>query len=165
MQLFFKHVYPYTPVVDRLQLAQDYAQKRCSTFLLYSIFAITVPYASSGLIQNMSFSSVTDAQREFFLRARLLYDFGCEKGQLNVLQGSIFMSSFQNSFAPDKDFRFWFNNAIHMATLMGLHQRFVLAMLFLFSTANENACASETSNVTWIRRCTEYSGAPGGYCL
>ena len=71
----------------------------------------------------MSFKSITDAQREFFMRARLLYDFGCEKNQLNLLQGSIFMSSFQNSFAPDKDFRFWFNCAVHIAVSMGLHRK------------------------------------------
>jgi hypothetical protein len=71
----------------------------------------------------MSFKTITESQREFFSRARLLFDFGCEKNQMSLLQGSILMSSFQNSFAPDKDFRFWFNNAIHLATLMGLHRQ------------------------------------------
>ncbi|KAH7125996.1 fungal-specific transcription factor domain-containing protein [Dactylonectria macrodidyma] len=123
LQLFFTHVYPYTPVVDRVQLAYDFSQQNCSSFLLYAIFAITVPYAPSNLVQAMSFESITEAQKAFFTRARVLFDFGCERGQLNLLQGSIFMSSFQNSFAPDKDFRFWFNNAMHMATQMGLHRR------------------------------------------
>lgn len=116
-------MYPYTPVLDRNQLVRDYQLQNCSTFLLYAIFAITIPYASPELIQAAGYKDITSAQREFFTRARVLFDFGCEKGQLNVLQGSIFMSSFQNSFAPDKDFRFWFNNAIHLATLMGLHRQ------------------------------------------
>ncbi|RSL99816.1 hypothetical protein CEP52_009510 [Fusarium oligoseptatum] len=123
LQLFFKHVFPYTPVVDRVQVVSDFNQYRCSTFLIYSMFSITVPYASDELIHAMSFGSVIEAQRTFFTRARLLFDFGCERSQLNLLQGCILLSSFQNSFAPDKDYRFWFNNATHMATRMGLHRR------------------------------------------
>ncbi|KAH6972390.1 fungal-specific transcription factor domain-containing protein [Ilyonectria sp. MPI-CAGE-AT-0026] len=123
LRLFSKHVYPYTPVVDRVNLALDYEQGNCSTFLLYAIFAITVPYAMGELVHAMGFKTVTEVQKECCTRARLLYDFGCEKNQLNLLQGCIFMSSFQNSFAPDKDFRFWFSNATHIATLMGLHRQ------------------------------------------
>lgn len=63
------------------------------------------------------------AQKSFFSKARLLYDFGCEKGQLNLIQGSILLSSFQFSFAPDKDFRFWFHNATRIALQMGFHKR------------------------------------------
>jgi hypothetical protein len=65
------------------------------------------------------------AQKDFFSKARLLYDFGCEKGQLNLIQGSILLSSFQFSFAPDKDFRFWFHNATRIALQMGFNKRSV----------------------------------------
>ncbi|CAH0050937.1 unnamed protein product [Clonostachys solani] len=123
LSLFFKHVYPYTPVVDRCQLVADLQAGNCSSFLLHAIFSITVPYSDDTSLRHMGYDSVTDAQRAFFSRARLLFDFGCEANQLTLLQGSFLLSSFQNSFAPDKDCRFWLNQAVHIATLMGLHRR------------------------------------------
>lgn len=121
--LFFRHVFPYTPVLNREQLVREHHQGNSSTFLLYSIFAITVPYASLDLVQSMGFSGIVEAQKEFFTRARLLYDFGCEKSQLYLLQGCVYLSSFQNSFAPSKDFRFWFHNAVRIATRLGFHRK------------------------------------------
>lgn len=81
-----------------------------------------MPYAGEDLLAEMGYSDVATAQREFFSRARLLFDFGCEKSQLTLMQGCILLSSFQNSFWPDKDCRFWFSNAVRIATQIGFHQ-------------------------------------------
>jgi hypothetical protein len=129
LSFFFKYVYPYTPILDRIQFLDDYNNENCSTFLLYSILANVVPHTPSDVLLAAGYTDVTFAQKEFFNRARILYDMGCEKGQLNLLQGSIFLSSFQNSFAPDKDFRFWFINAVRMATQLGLHKQSVSLIL------------------------------------
>lgn len=89
------------------------------------MFATAIPYADQDLVAEMGYPDVGTGQKEFFSRARLLFDFGCEKGQLNLLQGCILLSSFQNSFWPDKDFRFWFSNAVRIATQIGFHQEYV----------------------------------------
>lgn len=123
LHLFFKHVYPYTPILDRRQFLDDYERGSCSSFLLWSIFANVTPYALPTLLLESGYTEYATAQKEFFSKARLLYDFGCEKGQLNLLQGSILLSSFQYSFAPDKDFRFWFHNAVRIALQMGFNKR------------------------------------------
>ncbi|KAH8595050.1 fungal-specific transcription factor domain-containing protein [Bisporella sp. PMI_857] len=122
LRLFFKHVFPYTPILDRLRFLEDYNQDTCSTFLLYAMFANVIPYASKEYVLELGFSDISKAQKEFFSRARLLFDSGCERGQLSLLQGSVLLSSFQNSFVPDKDFRFWFYNAVRIATQMGFHR-------------------------------------------
>ncbi|PYH81921.1 hypothetical protein BO82DRAFT_432278 [Aspergillus uvarum CBS 121591] len=123
LHLFFKHIYPYTPILNRQQLMEDYERGSCSSFLLWSILANVVPYADSDLLFDSGYTECAIAQKDYFSRARLLYDFGCEKAQLNLLQGSLLLSSFQNSFAPDKDFRFWFHNAVRIALQMGFNRR------------------------------------------
>ncbi|KAL2785969.1 fungal-specific transcription factor domain-containing protein [Aspergillus keveii] len=123
LHLFFKRVYPYTPILNRQQFFEDYERGTCSSFLLWSIFANVAPYASPELLLESGYTEYSMAQKAFFSKARLLYDFGCEKGQLNLLQGSILLSSFQFTFAPDKDFRFWFHNAARIALQMGLNRR------------------------------------------
>jgi hypothetical protein len=123
LRLFFEHVYPYTPVVDRMQFCQDYMTGNASYFILHSILANAVPYASIDLIKEAGYGSREEAQADSTQKARLIYDFGCEKNQLHLLQGSIILSSFQFSYSASKDHRIWFHNAIRIAIQMGLHKQ------------------------------------------
>lgn len=123
LRLFLEHVYPYTPILDRVQLLRDHNRNNCSSFLFYSILTNAVPYASPELLLEAGYIDRMAAQKEFFNRARLLYNFGCEKNQLSLLQGSLLLSSHQYSSASEKDFRFWFHNAFRIATQMGLHRQ------------------------------------------
>lgn len=123
VRLWFKHVYPYTPVLDRAHFYEDFVRDECSHFLLYAILANVVPYASQNLIEGAGYSDRSAAQRDFSSKAQLLHDFGCERRQMVLLQGSCILSSFQASYAPTKDFRFWLHNAFRIATQMGLHRQ------------------------------------------
>jgi hypothetical protein len=123
LRLFFEYVYPYTPILDRVQFCEGFLDNNCSHFVLYSLLANVVPYASHEIILAAGYVDRDAAQKDFLLKARLLHDFGCEKRQLNLLQGSIVLSSFQFSFALDKDHRYWFHNAIRIAMQMGLHKQ------------------------------------------
>lgn len=127
LRLFFELVYPYTPVLDRQQVLDDFECGNCSTFVLWSIFANVAPFTNPELLLDAGYSESSVAQKEFFTKARLLYDFGCETVQLNLIQGSILLSSFQFSIAPDKDFRFWFHNAVRIATQMGFNRQSVIS--------------------------------------
>lgn len=123
VRLWFKHVYPYTPVLDRAKFYEDFVRDECSHFLFYAILANVVPYASQNLIEGAGYSDRSAAQRDFSSKAQLLHDFGCERRQMVLLQGSCILSSFQASYAPTKDFRFWLHNAFRIATQMGLHRQ------------------------------------------
>ncbi|EXJ91718.1 hypothetical protein A1O3_00268 [Capronia epimyces CBS 606.96] len=122
LHLFFECIYPYVPILDRVGFLEDYKRENCSTFLLQSIFANAAPYASAQLLHEAGFPDRSAAQKSFSQKAKLLFDLGCEKGQLRLLQGSLLLSSLQFSIAPDKDYRFWLHNAIRIATQMGLHR-------------------------------------------
>jgi hypothetical protein len=93
-----------------------------STFLMQCVLASIVSYASSELLLEAGFSDRLAAQKSFFTKARLLCDLGAESGQLRLQQGSLVLSLLYFSFALDKDYRFWLSNAVHLATLMGLHR-------------------------------------------
>jgi hypothetical protein len=123
IDLFFLYVYAYLPILDYPQFMKDYQWGNCSTFLLYALFITVIPFASDALLQSTGYTDVMTAQVEFFARARILYDFGCEQSELNLLQGSVLLSWFQHSLDSNKDSRFWFSNATRLATQMGLHRR------------------------------------------
>jgi hypothetical protein len=122
IHVYFQHLYTYMPILDHSRFMERYWENNCSTFLLYAIFIVTVPFISNDDLQHTGYVNAPEAQSEFFTRARLLYDFGCEQHELNLLQGSILLSSFHHMFEPPKDFRYWFGNAARMATQMGLHR-------------------------------------------
>lgn len=123
LRLHFEHVYPYAPILDRIELVRTYEAGGCSTFLLMAIFASVVQYAPPQLLVDAGFSDRSTAQSKLFSNAVLLYDFGCEKSQLRRLQGSLLLGISNFSSTVDKDFRYWLYNAVRIATKMGLHRR------------------------------------------
>jgi hypothetical protein len=123
LRLYFERIYPHAPILNRVQFMEDYEKGRYSIFVMQSILANVVPYASADLLREAGYSDRGVAQKSFFLKAKRLYDFGCEKSQLRILQGSIMLSSLSFSYAVDFDFRFWFSNAVRIATQMGLNHK------------------------------------------
>ena len=123
LQLYFEHVHPYIPVLDRVTFLQAFADGKYSTFLLQCILTSVMPYVPSELLSTMELPSRSSAQRYFFTKAQLLYDLEVEKSQLCLLQGSMVLTASTFAFVVDKDCRFWLINAVRLATQMGLHRK------------------------------------------
>ncbi|KIX09209.1 uncharacterized protein Z518_00288 [Rhinocladiella mackenziei CBS 650.93] len=124
LRLYFAHIYPYAPVLDRVKLMRDYRANRHSVFVLQSILANVVPYTPKELLRQAGYEDRITAQKTLYSKARLLYDSGCERNQLYLLQGSFMLSSLSFSYAIDKDYRYWLSNAGRIATRMGLHRNY-----------------------------------------
>ncbi|KAF1976295.1 hypothetical protein BU23DRAFT_44863 [Bimuria novae-zelandiae CBS 107.79] len=122
VDLFFRHACAYLPILDHIKFLEKYRQDNCSTLILYALFVVVIPYATSPLIRSTGYADATAAQLEFFTRTRLLFDFGCERDELSLLQCSLLLGSFQHTFDANKNSRFWFSNAVRLALQMGLHK-------------------------------------------
>lgn len=131
LKIYFSTIFPYAPILDRVKFMHDYKANRHSPFLMQSILANAVPHAPKELLQEAGYKDRITAQQSLFSKARLLYDIGCEKSQLCLLQGSVMLSSLSFSYAMDKDYRHWLTNAGRIATLMGLHRNYVSEALGL----------------------------------
>ncbi|KAJ9637388.1 hypothetical protein H2204_004812 [Knufia peltigerae] len=125
LRLYFAYIYPYAPILDRAKFVRDYHAHRHSVFVLQSILANVVPYTPMDLLRRAGYDDRISAQKSFYTKATLLYDMGCEKQQLYMLQGSIMLSSLSFSYPMDKDYRYWLSNAGRIATQMGLHRNYV----------------------------------------
>jgi hypothetical protein len=121
-RLYFDCVYPYTPIFNRVEFLQNFETASYSIFLVQCILTSAAPYAPLELLQEAGFNDRHSACVGLFNRARLLYDFGVEKGQVPLLQGCLSLSLVSFAAAMDKDYRFWLTNAIRLATNMGLHR-------------------------------------------
>lgn len=122
LRLYFDYVHPYIPMFDPVEILEEYESNLYSTFLIQSLLANVVPYASLQLLHQAGYSSRRDAQKTLFNKAKLLYDFSVEKSHLRLLQGCLALSLMTFSLAIGKDYRFWLSTAFTLATKMGLHK-------------------------------------------
>ena len=123
LRIYFEYIHPYCPVFDRVKFYFEFSTGSLSHFVLFGILANVVPYAPVELIRQAGYQDKVEAQHDFYRKAQLLHDFGCERSQLTILQGSIPLSTFHYHFAPARDHRFWFHNAVRLATQLGLHRQ------------------------------------------
>jgi hypothetical protein len=123
LQCHFDCVYPHLPVFDRIEFLNSYELSDHSSLLMLAILASSTPYVDMDVLTQCGFTSRFDAQRAFFFNAVLLYDFGCEKSQLRMLQASIILGITVFSSSLDKDYHFWHHNSVRIAVRMGLHTK------------------------------------------
>lgn len=121
---YFEFVFPYAPILDKIEFLRDYYSGCYSHFLVQAVLASGSLYAPMDVLSacGFGFQSRSDAQVAFCAKAALLYDFECERRQLRMLQGSAILGTTPCIHVTDKEFRYWFHNAIRLAVKMGLNQ-------------------------------------------
>ncbi len=79
-----------------------------------------------ALITECGFVDRADTQAAFASRAALLYDFQVDSDDaLACLQGSLLMTKVLLEHPADKDYNYWFYNALRLATKLGLYSQYV----------------------------------------
>ncbi|KAK0716845.1 hypothetical protein B0T26DRAFT_750994 [Lasiosphaeria miniovina] len=101
LKTYFERVYPYSPIVDRVDFLSKYASGTFSLFLLYAMLAT--------------------ASAAFATRATLLHDLQFESDLLPMLQGSVILGAVIVERPTDKDFHYWLWNASRLAAKMDIY--------------------------------------------
>ncbi|KAE9369874.1 hypothetical protein N431DRAFT_345215 [Stipitochalara longipes BDJ] len=120
IKTYFDHVYPFAPVINRADFIRGYQSGDCSLFLLRVILTPASLYAPADVLSACGFASRSAAQESFFSKAKLLHDFAAEDDPLLMLQGSIILCMVILDHPTDRDFGYWFHNAIRLATKLDL---------------------------------------------
>jgi hypothetical protein len=110
------------PILDYARFMEEHRNNDCSTFVLYSMMMTVFPLASKDVLKSTGHATASLARDEYFERARILFDCNCERSELALLQGSLFLGWSQQSFELNKTARFWHTNASRLAQQMGLHR-------------------------------------------
>jgi hypothetical protein len=107
-------------VINRADFIRGYRSGDCSLFLLRVILTTASIHAPEDVLSACGFTGPSDAQESFFSKAKLLHDFATEEDPLLMLQGSIILCSVVLDHPSDRDFGYWFHNAIRLATKIDL---------------------------------------------
>ncbi|KAK3369228.1 hypothetical protein B0T24DRAFT_658756 [Lasiosphaeria ovina] len=121
LKTYFERVYPYSPIVDRVDFLSKYASGTFSLFLLYAMLATASVTAPFHVISGCGFKDRSAAQAAFTTRATLLHDLQFESDLLPMLQGSIILGAVIVERPTDKDFHYWLWNASRLAAKMDIY--------------------------------------------
>ncbi|KAL2432854.1 Fusaric acid cluster transcription factor FUB12 [Exophiala dermatitidis] len=120
VKTYFDHVHPFAPLINRADFIRRYQSGNCSLFLLHVILTPASLHAPADMLSACGFASRSAAQESFFSKAKVLHDFGAEDDPLLILQGSIILSMVILDHPTDRDFGYWFHNAVRLATKLDL---------------------------------------------
>ncbi|RQM07480.1 hypothetical protein DH86_00003144, partial [Scytalidium sp. 3C] len=120
IKTYVDHVHPFAPVINRADFIRNYQSGDCSLFLLRVILTLASLHAPADVLSACGFASRSAAQESFFIKAKLLHDFATEDDPLMMLQGSIILCMVILDHPTDRDFGYWFHNAIRLATKLDL---------------------------------------------
>ncbi|KAJ3549754.1 hypothetical protein NM208_g329 [Fusarium decemcellulare] len=126
VQGYFEFEYPFAPVLDRVEFLQSFEYGNYSLFLMYAVLASGALHMSPNVAAECGFTGRVEAQSSFSYKATLMNDFQCERNTMRILQGSIILGTVASAHAIDKDFHYWFYNALRLITRTDHHRRQVL---------------------------------------
>jgi hypothetical protein len=111
-------------VINRADFVRGYQSGDYSLFLLYAILTVASLYAPADVLSACGFSSRSAAQESLFYKTKLLYDLSAENDPLVLLQGSVILCAVILDHPTDKDYSYWFHNAIRLATKLRLRKMY-----------------------------------------
>ncbi len=112
-------------MIDRVDFVRGYQSGDCSLFLLYVMLTPASIHAPENVLSACGFASRSAAQELFYSKAKLLHDLSAEDDPLLMLQGSIILCMVILDHPTDRDFGYWFHNAIRLATKLDIHNTYV----------------------------------------
>ncbi len=112
-------------MINKVDFIRCYKSGDCSLLLLRAILTTAIVLAPENVLSDCGFADRSAAQKSFFIQAKLLYDFAAEDDLLSLLQTSIILCMVILDHPTDRDFGYWFHNAIHLATKLDLRKAYV----------------------------------------
>ncbi|RSM09179.1 hypothetical protein CEP52_004286 [Fusarium oligoseptatum] len=98
MQQYFLHVHPMLPILNEKDHWQAYnsqdpqGQGSMSILVLQGLLFVSSGFMSLDTIKSLGFRTVHQAKLAFYRRAKLLYDFNCEKSSISIAQAALLLA-------------------------------------------------------------------------
>ncbi|OAA59736.1 Transcription factor [Niveomyces insectorum RCEF 264] len=122
VRLFFETIHPAYPVFDRQQFSALYRQNKASLLALQTILYLALTVCSDETLKTAGFHDRYSARRTVYLRAKALYDMGCEKNKITLTAVLFLLGFWWEGPEDQKDSWHWLGAAISLAQTLGLHR-------------------------------------------
>ncbi|KAL4864355.1 hypothetical protein BDV12DRAFT_176357 [Aspergillus spectabilis] len=122
LKTFVLHVHPYLPVLNLPAFLETIANNDdhspISLLLFYAVMFSSIAFIDPEHIHRAGYPSRRAARREFFQKARVLYDFDVESDRIVLIQSVLLMTYWHETPEDPKDFRHWLEIALSQAAMV-----------------------------------------------
>lgn len=123
---YLEYVYPFMPILDvpafLAPIARRDGSPPVSLLLFQSVMFAGSAFADTEYIITRGYPDRRSMRREFFERARLLYDQDCEPDRVSLLQALLLMTFWYEKADDEKETWYWTGVALSLAQVMGMHR-------------------------------------------
>ncbi|KAI1415176.1 fungal-specific transcription factor domain-containing protein [Hypoxylon sp. FL1857] len=124
---YVEYVHPYMPLIELHDFlgminSRDGLYGQTSLFLYQSVMFAATAFVDVKYLKEAGYANRKAARRDFFYKARLLYDFDYESDRLILVQGLLLMTYWYETPDDQKDTWHWMGVAISLAHTIGLHR-------------------------------------------
>ncbi|KAF9894425.1 hypothetical protein FE257_007928 [Aspergillus nanangensis] len=119
LNTFVHNVYPYVPLLDLNTFLQSIAdndgRQRVSLLLFHAVMFSSTAFIEPEHLHRAGYASRKALRKEFFQKARVLYDFDVETNRVVVIQAVLLMTYWHETPDDPKNFRYWMEIALSFA--------------------------------------------------
>lgn len=96
--------------------------RRISLLLFQAVMFAGAISIDIRYLEDVGYQCRENALRDFFTRARLLYDFDCESERIHVVQALLLMTYWDGLSDDGKDSRYWLGISLSQSQVIGLNR-------------------------------------------
>ena len=126
LRSYAEYVHPYMPLMSLRELVvaidRNDGVYQVGLLLFQAIMFAGVATADMQQLRCAGYKSRRDARRDFFQKARILYDFDVELDRISLIQALLLMTYWYETPDDLKDSHHWMGIAVSLAHSIGLHR-------------------------------------------
>ncbi|KAI3316847.1 hypothetical protein HD806DRAFT_527558 [Xylariaceae sp. AK1471] len=122
---YFYHVHPIMPVVDAAAVLTSFRNGGASAvnlLLLWSMFSVAASYVDKAVVRQAGYQSHKEMKKSMFIRAKCLYDNGCEEDRISIIQSVSLLAFWYSDLGERTESWHWMGIAISLSQTLGLNR-------------------------------------------
>ncbi|RPB20849.1 hypothetical protein L211DRAFT_870407 [Terfezia boudieri ATCC MYA-4762] len=127
LKAHFKFVHPFMPLLDRKEFMEitmglDNSGRKIGLLLFQAVMFTGSAFIDLDLLRAAGYPTRKAARKDFYTKARLLYDFDHEPDRMLLVQALLLMTYWYETPDDQKDTWHWMGVAISLSHTIGLHR-------------------------------------------
>ena len=126
LRCYAEFVHPFMPLLNLHELVgaidRNDGVQSASLLLFQAIMFAGVATADMRFLKAAGYTTRREARREFFAKARLLYDFDIEVDRIPLIQSLLLLTYWYETPDDQKDSHHWMGIAVSLSHTIGLHR-------------------------------------------
>ncbi|KAI1167622.1 fungal-specific transcription factor domain-containing protein [Nemania serpens] len=125
LKAYFIHIHPILPVVDAAAVLTSFRNGGASAvnlLLLWSMFSVAANHVDKAVVRQAGYQSHKEMKKSMFVRAKCLYDNGCESNRIIIIQSVSLLAFWYSDLGERTESWHWMGIAISLSQTLGLNR-------------------------------------------